>query len=47
MKMYNFQKIINFTNQDMFLLCCKADAEKGIKGRKLRKHVAWLLDEVF
>lgn len=45
--MYNFQKIMNNTFEDMMYLCIKADITKGAKGRELRKHVAWLLREEY
>ena len=45
--MYNFQKIMNNTFEDMMYLCAKADSTRGKKGRKLRKAVAWLLEEEY
>lgn len=45
--MYNFQKIQNATMDDLIYLFNKADLTKGKKGRKLRKAVSWLLEEVY
>lgn len=45
--MYNFQKIMNNTFEDMMYLCQKADLARGRKGRKLRKAVSWLMEEEY
>lgn len=47
MILYNFQKIMNNTFEDMMYLCHKADLMKGKEGRKLRKIVSWLLEEEY
>lgn len=45
--MYNFQKIQTATMEDLIYLFSKADLMKGIKGRKLRRAVSWLLEEEY
>lgn len=45
--MYNFQKIMNSTFEDIMYLCEKADLKRGKEGRRLRKAVSWLLEEEY
>lgn len=43
--MYNYEKLKTMSKHDMMLLFHKAEVTKGSEGRKLRKHLSWLVEE--